>query len=100
MASLFDHVRRQRYVTGDYKIAFVEPFDYLIVGHIKTRCYLKHFDVARRRYTHRLIGYEGELQPGTLCRSEQNILDHHWACIRVNPYFHYMPLLFCLVKSP
>jgi hypothetical protein len=88
MTSLFDHVCRQRNITGNHEIAFFEPFDYLIVGDIKTRRYLKHLYVAGRRYTHRLIGYKGEPQPGTLRRSEENILDHDRARICVYPNLH------------
>lgn len=93
MTSFCNYFGRQRNITCDDKIAHAKPFHYLIVGDIKTRCHLEHSDAVRRRYAQRLISYERELHPGTLCRSKQNILNRHRACICVCPHFHFWPRL-------
>ena len=43
---------------------------------------------------HSLVGYERQLNAGTLCRSEQYLLDNYRACVSVDPYFHLAQ--FCL----
>jgi len=94
MGAFFNHLGRQRNITGDYKITNTEPFNDLIVSNVKAGRYLNKFYAARRRYVHRMIGQKRQLHPGTLGRSKQNILDHHRARICIYPYFHFMALLF------
>ena len=70
MTSLFNHLCRQRNVTGDDKISGIKPFHDLVVSNIETRCDLNRLNEARWWYWHWLIGHKRQLHSGALCRPE------------------------------
>ena len=61
MTAFFNHLRRQRNITGDDKISNAKPFNDLLVRNIRTRCYEKKINAARWRYAHRLVSDKRQL---------------------------------------
>jgi hypothetical protein len=91
MGALRYHFRRQRDVAGDHQIAGADPPDNFIVRDIEARSDLQHLDDGRRGHAHRLIRDQGQGDPRTLGRPEQDLFDHQRTGIRVHPDFQSPP---------
>ena len=91
-AFFFDDLRRQRYIAGNHEIAAFQPLDDFIVGHIESGFDLLHADKGRWWNIQGMIGDQYQMPFRSFRRAEENFFDHTGASIRINPYFHSLPL--------
>src|SRR5690606_13690515 len=83
--ALGDGGRSQRNVLGDHQVAGVHAGDDLVVGLVEAAAHLQEGDVRRGRHRERLVGDQGERNPGAPAGAEQDVLDDAGAGIGVDP---------------
>ena len=88
MSAVSHHLGRQRYVGGNDEVAAFCSFRDFVVRNVESPADLHELDVRRRGNAHRLIGDQGDPDPGPFGRSEQDLPDRHRARIGVHPDLH------------
>jgi len=85
LTAFFNHIIGQGYITGYHQVAVLDPFNDLVIGDVEPGSDLDRADVTGWRHADSLVGYQRQLDPGSLGRFEQNLLDHDRAGVRVHP---------------
>ncbi len=88
MDAFFDHLDGQRQIAGDDQITGSDPFDDLVIGHVKAGSDLHAADQGRGRNVQRLVGNQRQRNTGTRCGAKENVLDDLGAGVGVDPDVH------------
>src|SRR5580700_6514362 len=91
--SCFNYSIGQWYIGGNNEVAFFYLLNNALIGHIETSGYLNNAYEPMQRNGERFIGNEHYRGICPQRSFKNNLFDHFWASIGVNPNSHNLKLL-------